>query len=185
MKRIFVAIKIDANPELSGFISSIKTLLCNENIKWINNANIHLTLAFLGDTKEKRIKILDNLLDGICSGFPEFEFTLAGAGVFRNFKDPKVIWIGIRSAEKLNELNKLITEGLKKNGFETGDRQFKPHITMGRVRSSKEIANLKEIIGKFSEIDFQTVRVKELFLYESILMHPEPLYKPLGIYRCQ
>jgi 2'-5' RNA ligase len=161
---------------------SLKALLGDENIKWVDPANIHLTLAFLGDTGEKRIKILADILREKCTGFHEFEFVLAGTDIFKNFRDPRLIWIGIRYSEKLFLLNNIVTDGLKENGFIVEERQFKPHLTLGRVKSVKDTENLKIVLERYRDTEFQRVHAKEVILFESILMSTGPLYKPLGKY---
>jgi RNA 2',3'-cyclic 3'-phosphodiesterase len=180
MKRVFIAIKTDAEAELLRMISSSKALLASERIKWVDPANIHLTLAFLGYTEEKRIKILGTMLKEKCAGFHDFEFVLAGAGVFKNYRDPKVIWAGIRSSDRLSELNNAIASGLKEEDFNVEVRPFRPHLTIGRIRSITDAENLKNVLARYKETEFQTVPVKEVILFESILMQTGPLYKPLG-----
>jgi 2'-5' RNA ligase len=56
MKRVFIAVKIDPDDLFTKIISSLKSGLKDENIKWTESGNIHITLSFLGDTDEKRIK---------------------------------------------------------------------------------------------------------------------------------
>jgi RNA 2',3'-cyclic 3'-phosphodiesterase len=180
MKRVFIAVKVEPGGELLRMISSLKALLGAENIKWVDTANIHLTLVFLGDTEEKRIKILVSMLRERCTGFNEFEFILAGTGVFKNFRDPRVIWAGIQKSEKLLMLNNIITDGLKENDFEIEDRQFSPHLTLGRIKSVKDTENLKTVLERYMDTEFQKIEVKEVILFESILMQTGPLYKPLG-----
>jgi RNA 2',3'-cyclic 3'-phosphodiesterase len=182
MKRVFIAVKVDPEGELLRMISSLKALLGSEQIRWVDPALIHQTLAFLGDTEEKRIKILSNMLMEKCTGFHEFEFMLSGVGVFKNYSDPRVIWAGIKSQENLQMLNELIKEGLKENGFEIEDRLFKPHLTLGRIKSVRDTGNLKAILEKYKDVSFQKVMVKEVILFESILMQTGPLYKPIGKY---
>lgn len=180
MKRIFIAVKVIPGSEMLRVFASIKSLLVTENIKWVDPVNIHLTLAFLGDTEEKRIKSLAVLLKEKCSGFKGFEFSLAGTGLFKSYRNPKVIWAGIRSSEQLSGLNDLVNNVLKENGFECEEQQFKPHLTLGRVRSLRNAENLKTVIEKYRDSELQKVEVKEVILFESILMHTGPLYKPLG-----
>jgi 2'-5' RNA ligase len=180
MKRVFIAVKVYPGSELLRMITSLKALLGKEKIKWVEPANIHLTLVFLGDTEEKKIKIVTGMLKERCAGFNEFELTLAGAGIFKNYKDPRVIWAGIGSAEKLVMLNNIITEGLRENGFGTEERQFNPHLTLGRIKSIGNSENLKSALEKYSDVEFQRVEVKEVILFESILMKTGPVYKPLG-----
>lgn len=180
MKRIFIAIKVNPEGELLRMFSSLKAALGTENIKWVDPGNIHLTLAFLGDTEEKRIAVLSNMLKNKCCGSGEFDFTLTGTGVFKNFRDPRVLWVGIRSAEKLVQLNNILKAGLKLEGFEIEDRQFKPHLTLGRVKSVWDKENLKTVLERYRDNQFQTVHVNEVVLFESILQQTGPLYKPLG-----
>lgn len=54
MKRIFIAVKVEAGAKVLRMISTFKALLADESIKWVDPVNIHITLAFLGDTEEKR-----------------------------------------------------------------------------------------------------------------------------------
>ncbi|MDP4222569.1 MAG: RNA 2',3'-cyclic phosphodiesterase, partial [Bacteroidota bacterium] len=105
-----------------------------------------------------------------------------GAGVFRNYRDPRIIWTGIQSSDKLIKLNELITAGLRENGFETEEREFNPHLTLGRIKSIRDPEDLKKALESYSQTVFQTVKVNEIILFESILMQTGPLYKPLGVF---
>lgn len=182
MKRIFIAVKTDPQGDLLRMFGSLKARLGAENIKWADPANLHLTLAFLGNTEEKKIAALKSMLHDTCSGFGNFDFNLTGTGVFKSYRDPRVLWVGIQAAERLVQLNKIITKSLKINGFEVEERQFKPHLTLGRVKSLKDTENLKILLESYRDVRFQTVHVNEVILFESILMQTGPIYKPLGIY---
>ncbi|MCJ7448442.1 MAG: RNA 2',3'-cyclic phosphodiesterase [Bacteroidales bacterium] len=183
MKRIFIAMEVEPGDALLRMLSSLKSLLGNEKIKWVDPGNIHLTLAFLGDTEDDRIKVAGIMLKNTCSGFGEFDFTLTGAGVFKNYNDPKVIWTGIEESEKLIKLNDIINTGLKDTGFKVEDRQFRPHLTLGRIRFIKDIEGLKSVIERYQNNSIQKVHVKEVILYESILKPTGPVYRPLGKFR--
>jgi RNA 2',3'-cyclic 3'-phosphodiesterase len=180
VKRIFIALKIDAGPNLLGILYSFKSLAGGEKITWVDPLNIHLTLAFLGDTEEDRIKIAGLMLKRECSGFGEFTFTLKGAGLFRSFRDPRVIWIGIENPEMLLRLNDKILTGLRDTGFRIVERPFKPHITLGRIKLLKSPEILKLFLEKYGEAEIQEVNVREVILYESILKPAGPIYKPIG-----
>ena len=73
MKRIFIAVKVNPEETFLKMINSFKTALFTENIKWINPENIHITLAFLGDTEEKLIKDINSMLDKVCRNLGNFE----------------------------------------------------------------------------------------------------------------
>ena len=183
MKRIFISIKIDPGNTLMRVHSSLKSVLGRERINWVDPANIHLTLAFLGDTEEDRIKVAGIMLKQKCSGFGEFGFSLSGAGVFRDYSDPEVIWIGIEESGKLISLNNDIKRGLEDTGFKTDNRPFKPHITIGRIKFFKDPGALREALEPYQNIFIQEVPVSEVILYESILKPSGPVYRPAGKFR--
>jgi len=183
MKRIFIAIKIDPGNNLLRIHSSLKSVLGSERIKWDDPEKIHLTLAFLGDTEEERIKVAGLMLKQTCSGFGEFSFNLSGTGVFKDYRDPRVIWIGIEPSEKLNKLNADIRRGLTDTGFKTEDRPFKPHITIGRIKFIKDPEALRSTLEPYQSGFIQEVQVSEVILYESILKPSGAEYRIAGKFR--
>jgi len=182
MKRLFIAVKTEPDGNLLSIFSSLKAALGAENIKWVDPENLHLTLAFLGDTDEKRIGSIHLMLEEKCFGFGVFDFTLAGTGVFKSYRDPRVIWVGIRSPERLRMLYNTVAEGLKLTGFELEERNFRPHLTLGRVKSYRDTENLKSVLEKYRDQEFQTIHVNEVVLFESILMKTGPIYNQLAKY---
>jgi 2'-5' RNA ligase len=99
--------------------------------------------------------------------------------VFRNLNDPRVIWVGIENREKLAELSKAIKSGLDKAGITTDEKEFRPHLTLGRIKRIKNKTSLEEVINKHSNHKFQDVRVTEVIFYESILQQSGSLYIPI------
>lgn len=185
MKRIFIAVKVTPEAELLKAAATLKALLASESIKWTDMTNTHLTLAFLGDTDEGRIKLVARMLGDRCAGFKEFSFNIKGTGVFKSYRDPRVIWAGITPAEKLAALEVEINSGLTENGFRIEERPFRPHLTLGRIRSVKNNEYLREVVERYNDTVFQTVTANEVILYESILKQTGPLYKPLGRFTLQ
>jgi 2'-5' RNA ligase len=182
MKRIFIAVKIVPDEKFSRMISSVRTGLAGESVKWTDTGNIHLTLVFLGDTEDALIDPLDRMLKERCSATGIFEIIIRGFGVFRSMRDPKVIWAGIDKSEQLNALNRTIVEGLARESFPVEERSFSPHLTIGRIRHLSNTENLKKILMQNSETELQKVTVREVVLYESILKPTGSVYKPLGVY---
>jgi 2'-5' RNA ligase len=183
LKRIFIAVKIVPGPTLLKIIHSLKAVLANDKINWVNPDNIHLTLAFLGDTEEERIKALSIMLKRVCTGFGDLDFKLVGTGIFRDFRDPRVLWAGIEGYEKLLQLNDVIKTGLNDTGFHIEERPFKPHITIGRIKFLKNPESLKSALAMYKDNFIQDVRVEEVILYQSILRPEGPFYKSLGAFK--
>ena len=119
------------------------------------------------------------MLSGICAGLTPFQLKMKGTGVFRNFSDPKIIWTGIETSDRLLQLNNLILNGLKKLNIDLGDKPFNPHLTLGRIKHLNDKNSLKGILEQFQNTDIQTIPVNEVILYESILYPAGPVYKPI------
>ena len=185
MKRIFIALKIEAGENLLKMISLYRTRLNKDQIKWTDTANIHITIVFLGDTEEKTIKEIILMLEEKCKGSGKFELILKGSGIFRNINDPRIIWTGIEPSEKLIRLNNLIMNGLKELEIKMEDRPYKPHLTIGRIKHLNNADSLKTMIDEFQNYKIQLVPVNEVILYESILLTAGPVYKPLRIVKLE
>ena len=176
MKRIFIAIRIKPGDRLLGAVQNLQEEMAGDHIRWVDMNQLHITLAFLGDTPESKVKPLTQLLDDAAGSTGEFSFRITGLGVFRSIKDPRVIWAGIESSEELEDLYNKIKTGLKVLGTETEERPFRPHLTLGRIKSLNNPARLGEILGNYEHVHFQSVMVYELILYESILSSSGPTY---------
>lgn len=181
-KRIFIGIKIEPEGEFLKIVSSLKLMLANERIKWVDTENIHLTLTFLGDTEVGKIESLTKMLSKICYGFGRFSFSLQGTGVFTSYSNPRILWIGIDTKDILCELNMLIVNGLARTGFTVEDKPFRPHITLGRLKLIHDKDILRSAVERFQEEIFQTVKVTEIALFESILKQSGPEYRALRVF---
>ena len=180
MKRIFIAIKIEADQRLLEMISSFKKGLKEDSVKWTEPENLHITLAFLGDTHEGKINSISSMLTEKCSGSGKFDMVLKGAGLFKNIKDPRIIWTAIEPSGKLTDLYSSVMGGLKDLDINIEERHFKPHLTLGRVRSIKNTEILKSLIAMYQDTEIQKTEVSEVILYESILKQSGAVYKVIA-----
>ena len=182
-KRIFIALKAEPGPGLLKLLHEAGSTPGAGRIKWVDPGNLHITLAFLGDTEEERITVASMVLQRICSSTGPFSFSLKGLGVFRNFRDLKVIWVGTDHEEELVLLGKRLSEGLKDAGFRLEKKEFVPHITLGRIKVPGDNEHIKSYVVHNSETFFQEIKVEEIILFESILKPAGPVYKALGKFR--
>jgi len=180
MKRIFIALKVEAGETLLKMVSSLKSDLSKDSIKWTSIDNIHITLAFLGDTEEKLIKSISSMLKEKCKGSGSFQLIIRGLGVFRNPGDPRIIWTGVELSEKLVRLNEAILDGLRGLNIKMEDRPFNPHLTIGRIKHLNNKETLRTLLGQYQDSEIQIIPVNEVILYESVLLQSGPVYKPLA-----
>ena len=181
MKRTFIAVKLKAGQQLYDAITGLKSSLGDERIKWVDTGNMHITLAFLGDTDEDTIESVSGMVRRKCGDFGEFTFNISGTGLFKNINDPRIIWAGIESSEKLVMLYNRIKQGLEEIGMKTEDRKFIPHLTLGRIKWLKNKDVLIRSVKEYSSKIFQEVTIEEVVYYESILHPTGPEYIPISV----
>lgn len=182
MKRLFIAVRIETSEKLLELLASFRKELKEAKIRWTDPGSYHITLAFLGDTRENQIPAICTMLKAACSQGSAFELRLKGAGVFRNNRDPRVLWARLEHSAELDSLFIAVSSGLKAEGIGLEDRPFSPHLTLGRVKHIPDTKALETLITRYSSTEIQVQHVDELILYESILRPEGPVYKPLGIY---
>ena len=180
MKRIFAAIKINPNEELTKAFYLLKSKLSNEKIKWVELHNLHITLKFFGETDEDLIpKICEHLT--ICAQSNKiFSFQLKNIGVFGSSYKPRVIWVGIENNNLLKKFGLEVLSEMDKIGFKIDRQNFVPHLTLGRIKFIEDKAIFNKTIGKFSDQLFQQYEVSQFYLIESILKPTGPEYKSLS-----
>ena len=179
MKRTFIAVSVEPGNELREAIASLKSGLRSESIKWVDISNMHITLAFIGNTDETAVNNVRAMLENSFSGFGEIRFSLNGLGVFKSFNDPKVIFAGIENTDKLVVSHEIVKEGLEVIDIKIENRLFSPHLTIGRIKELKDIGHFQKIIKQFARIPFQTVIINEIVYFESVLLPSGPVYKPI------
>ena len=109
---------------------------------------LHLTLAFLGETPEDRVDALRGVIDEAARGVAPFRLELAGLGAFPSARRPRVLWVGL--AGDLTELARLhaaLSDRLADAGFRVEEREFRPHVTLGRSTGEWTTAQL-EALGR-------------------------------------
>jgi len=183
MKRTFVAIDIPGNSKINECLNSMSSKLAGEKIRWMAGDNLHLTLKFLGDTEEKSIVDIGTKLKELTQSLFTFSMTISNVGIFRNLKDPRIIWLGIDPCTELIQLKAEIENQMIQFGFPSEERKFSPHLTVGRIKFIENKMALQQIIETFHEQVLHQFIVPEVIYYESILRKEGPEYIPIGKYK--
>ena len=149
------------------------------HVKWVRPESMHLTLKFLGDVPEDQTDAILLAMQGAVRKNGPFSIALSGTGGFPNLRNPRVLWIGIgHGAQELTGLSIRINEALNPLGFETDKRPYKAHLTLGRVRSQRNIRQVTERMDDAFESDSCTVN--EIILFKSDLNPTGAVYTVLG-----
>jgi len=151
------------------------------SLKLIKIENLHLTLKFLGEVREERLKGLIETCQIIGGTFSPFSSRLKGIGIFPNIKIPRIIWAGVeKGKENLKEITKLLEQKLEKKGFSPEKREFQGHLTLARVRKrAKGEKFLENLVEEFKEKQFCSFPVTKFYVMKSELKKEGPTYTVL------
>lgn len=182
--RAFIAIEFPN--ETLGAIEKqtlrLRQTLGNDIVRWVPMHNLHLTLKFLGDTAASHVDFLKQLLTREADSHPQFNLQLSGLGSFPSTRRPRLLWIGIHAAADLMSLQKSIEAGAARLGYEQEEREFSPHLTIGRTRQNIGQPELQKIRGALSTIQLGNIgiaKVDSVHLFRSDLQPGGSIYTKL------
>jgi RNA 2',3'-cyclic 3'-phosphodiesterase len=102
--------------------------------RWIDRANLHITLWFIGEVADERVVEISDALRRPFDVAP-FSLVLMGCGAFPPSGAPRVLWIGTaKGTEGMRELYGRIEHRLVPLGFAAERRPYTPHLTIARVK---------------------------------------------------
>ena len=112
-----------------------------------------------------------------------FNLVLEDVGVFPNLRRPRVVWIGLKGdVDKLVNLQKDIESAMEQFGFESENREFKPHLTLARVKFGRGDHHWERIMQKTVVENSTPFIVSSFFLFESILKPTGAQYNKLACF---
>lgn len=150
------------------------------DVRWVNPEKIHLTLKFFGNIDESRIDPIVKSIERPTQTISPFSLKVRGVGAFPYLKNPRVIWMGlVDGKEVLVSFQKQLEKELEKIGFEPEERAFHPHLTLGRMKSSKGREELAGRMERHKEEEFGNFQVERVVLFKSDLKPTGPIYTPL------
>ena len=161
MLRLFVAF-----PLPDGVIARL-AMLCSgvPGARWVEPANMHVTLRFIGEVDDTAAANIDHALSGIDA--PAFTTALAGINTFGKDHKAHTLWVGVQPSAALTHLHAKVESAIVRSGQPHEQRKFTPHVTLARM-TRPEMGRLQNYIegnGLFSAGPFSVDRFS---LYEKI-----------------
>jgi len=166
--RLFIAFEIpeQIKEHLICLMEDLKPL-CN-GARWVRREDLHITLAFLGETDPSLVPVIADVLEDAACNFKAQNVRITHLGTFPNTTHASVLWTGIEKNPQLFTIADVVRKNLsEQNPQITFDaKPFKPHITLARFKIQQNISTA--IQKQFQDIAFT---LNTIVLYETVWLH--------------
>jgi 2'-5' RNA ligase len=172
IQRVFIGIPIDnsAQQKIDNLLKPIKNSL--GHVRWVPASNRHLTLAFIGNKPASVVENLIRLFDETYQREAHFQYNIS---TLTRFPDPKggIIALVNNPDGPLNRLFQITLELLLGNDLEFYQKEFRPHITLARIRRTKHLeTNLERQVSI-------RLNINKVALFLSTSTESGPIYTKL------
>lgn len=174
MHRLFIAIRPPAaiRAGLLPLMNGIK------GARWQDDAQLHLTLRFVGETDRHRANGLAEALVKI--RFRPFEIALGGMGCFERKGYPHTLWAGVHPRDALAQLHRKIDRACIEAGIPPDERSYFPHITLARLNRST--GSIDGFLAEHAGLASPPFTVTGFALFESHLGQGGSIYEMVARY---
>jgi 2'-5' RNA ligase len=169
--RIFCAIELPqtARRLVLDHIARLKEKVPQAKASWARDANLHLTLKFLGEVPRALVADFSKAVSQAVTHVQPFSIRLEQTGSFPAHGQPRVLWIGLDDlSSELARLHARLEEESAQVGFAKETRPFHPHLTIARLRQADN-ARALAVAHKQMEFDPVEIAVAELLVIRSEL----------------
>jgi 2'-5' RNA ligase len=153
MPRLFTGIEIP--PPIARGLSMLRGGV--PGARWIDPANYHMTLRYIGDIDGATARDVMQILGGVRRR--SFDLVLNRLDQFGGRK-PRAVFAGASPTPALTELQAEIERLLQRIGLPPEQRKYSPHVTLARLRDSTahQVAEYLASRGPFRTPPFPVTR---------------------------
>jgi 2'-5' RNA ligase len=175
MPRLFVAIRPpeDVRDALLDVMAGV------EGVRWQDDDQLHLTLAFLGAVDERDGEALADALDSVRAR--PFELAVRGVGHFEHKGHPSALWAAIGPSEPLAQLQRRVVSACRRAGTAPDPRKFLAHVTLARLKPGNEWPG--RWLAAHARLAAGPWQVDRFTLFLSDLRPTGSVYEPLADFR--
>jgi 2'-5' RNA ligase len=162
--------------------TGLRKNLGNDLIRWVPAHNVHLTLRFLGDISSSSLDLIKQMMTTEAAQVQAFDIQVEGIGSYPNSRRPRVLWVGLTAPAALTYLQHALEAAAARLGYAPEDREFSPHLTIGRVRQNISSADQQKIRAALEDTQvghLGTVCVDGVHLFKSDLQPSGSMYTKL------
>jgi len=181
--RTFIALPIPLTQRTR--LERLQSLLAPDlpGARWVTPDQFHLTLAFLGDVPDIDLAPVCRAVGEAVSRFSKLTLNLQSLGAFPDAERPRTVWVGLAGPDldAMLALQAAIAEAVAGTGYPAEGERFTPHITIGRLKPSKEGGgDLLKQVAHFRTWSAGNFEVTQVITHASTLAPEGPTYMTLA-----
>jgi 2'-5' RNA ligase len=171
--RAFIALEVPA--ELKTQLAEVGRRVADRSpgLRTTAPDSMHLTLRFLGSTREELIPPIAAGLQPLAAACDPADVPVTGLGTFPPRGRVRVLWVGLDLPPRFAELQRACEQLARRHHFEKEERDFAPHLTLGRWREPAPRPPLPPVPPLRCRLD-------QLVLFRSDLHPKGARYTPLA-----
>jgi 2'-5' RNA ligase len=184
MGRLRTFIAVDPGTAVQDRCVSLQETLSRTGapIKWVEHDNLHVTLLFLGEVDDRDVVSVCRAVTTVCVTHAPFVLSVEGVGCFPNPRRPRTIWAGLGAGtQELVSLHDALESPLLALGcYRREERQFAPHLTLGRVKGDGPVDQLGPALTRQAGWRGGEAEIDEVLVLSSELRPEGPIYTVLS-----
>ena len=184
MARLRTFIAVDPGKTVRDRLIALQEVLARTGaaVKWVEPENLHFTLLFLGEVDDREVPDVCRVVAEGCQAHAAFPLGVERVGCFGNVRRPRTVWVGTgQGTQELVALHDALEPPLLDLGcYRREERQYTPHLTLGRVKTDRPNDKLAAALTKQAGWQGGEAQVREVLVMSSELTPDGPLYTVLS-----
>lgn len=107
---------------------------------WVAPQQQHVTLKFLGDSSQQQLEALASWLEKRLPEVPSFDCMTGRFDFFPDNGNSRALALHMHSGQQSRKLAMLCEEGAIQAGFAREKRNFRPHVTLARLKDDQQMS---------------------------------------------
>ena len=178
--RTFLALPLDEaiQRQLAEIQQQLDTV--GAAVRWTDPHQLHVTVKFLGDVADKEMVDVCAIATEVAEGIGAFDFSVGHIISAPPHGQMRMVWVGIdEPTGRMEELHRQLDLAYGGMGYKQENRGFRPHLTLGRVKSGRMVLQFRQAVAAMSDMQFGQQGADDLILFASELTREGPVYTPL------
>jgi 2'-5' RNA ligase len=144
-------------------------------LRWVPAENWHVTVAFLGEVPVKSLARLGDAAEPVIQQCAPMRLNITAVEWFPSSLKPRLLTLRVEANEALTGLQAELAAALRREGFHTENRPYRPHLTLARLKGSRKRFNPPGLphVNEFE------LSAEELYLFESVQGRRATSYRPV------